>query len=80
MAARSEVGRDGPIGGEKALRVVWGLESPHAPLSLTGRLVGILGAIVEIPVLSMFYPRQNLAFRRAIAFELIGDDDPRDVC
>ena len=46
--------RDGAICREKVLRVSWGLKSLHALLSLAGRLVGILGAIVAIPVLPMF--------------------------
>jgi hypothetical protein len=44
-----------PIRGEKALGVSRGLESPHAPLALARRLVGILGAIIQIAMLSMFH-------------------------
>jgi hypothetical protein len=54
VAPRAEVLGNKPIGGEKALRMPWRLESPHAPLALAGGLVGILGAIVEIAVLPMF--------------------------
>jgi hypothetical protein len=54
--------------------VSWIFESPHVPLSLGGRLVGILGAIVEISVLSVLNTEQALELRRAIALELIRND------
>src|SRR3954451_10227329 len=34
-----------------------------------------LGAVVEIAALPMFHMRQDLAFRRGVALELVGDDD-----
>jgi xanthosine utilization system XapX-like protein len=80
MPARTEMLSNGAIRGEKALGIPWGFKVLHAPPALAGRLMGILGVIVEIQVLPMFYSRQNLAVRHAITFELIGDDDPRDAC
>jgi len=56
-----------------------GLESHHAPLSLAGRLVRILGTVVEIPVLAVFHTGQDFAQRRPIAFQLIRDNHPRHV-
>jgi hypothetical protein len=35
--------------------------------------------VVEIPMLGVLDPRQDLALRRAIAFQLIRDDHPRHV-
>ena len=52
--ARAEVLHDGTIGGEETLGVSRGLEALHAPLSLAGGLVGVLYAIIEIAMLTMF--------------------------
>ena len=79
VTPRSEVRGDGPIGGEKTLRVPRGLESPHAALSLAGRLVRILGTVVQRPVLPMLYMGQDLTQRRTIAFQLIRNDHPRRI-
>ena len=55
MPARTEMLGNGAIGGEKGLGMPWGFQALHAPLALAGRLMGILGVIVEIRVLPMFY-------------------------
>ena len=73
MASRSEVLGDGTIGGEEPLRMSWGLEALHAPLPLVGRLVRVLGAIIEVAMLPMFHAGQDLPFGSGIAFQLIGD-------
>jgi hypothetical protein len=65
-----------PVGGEKALGMPWGFKPLHAPFPLPRRLVGILGAVVQIAVLAMFHARQDLLFGCAIAAEFIRDDDP----
>jgi hypothetical protein len=52
------------------------LKPLHAPLPLAGRLMGVFDAVVEVAVLAMFHPRQELALRGAIAVEFVGDDDP----
>jgi hypothetical protein len=36
--------------------------------------MGVLTPIIEIAALTVLYARENLALRRAIAFEFIGDD------
>jgi hypothetical protein len=79
VASRSEVPGNGTIGGEEALGVARGFKPLHPPHALTGRLVGILGAVVEIAVLAMLHTREHFPLGRTIAFELIRDDDPRDV-
>jgi hypothetical protein len=56
-----------------------GLESPHAPLSLAGRLVRILRMVIEVPVLAVLHPRQSLLLRCAVAFQLVGNDHPQHV-
>src|SRR5262249_38670519 len=42
-------------------------------------LVGVLRAIIQIPVLAMFYSRKNLSLGGPVALQLIGDDHPRYV-
>jgi hypothetical protein len=79
MPTWSEVLGNRPIRGEEALRVPGGLEPLHPPLPLAGGLMGVLCAVVEIPVLTVLHPRQNLPLGRAIAFEFIGDDHARDI-
>lgn len=70
---------DGTIGGEEALSTTRGLEPLHATLALAGGQMGTFTPIVEIATLAVFHPRHSLAFGRPIAFQLVGDDDPRDV-
>ena len=79
MTTRTEVLRDGTIGGEEPLGVTRGLEPLHAPLPLAGRLVRVLGAIIEIAVLAMFHPGENLALGGSVALEFVGDDHARHV-
>ncbi len=79
MTARLEVLGDRPIGGEKPLCLAWGLEPLHAPFPLPCWLVGVLGAVIEIAVLSVFHTRENLPLRRAVAFEFVCDDHPSNV-
>jgi hypothetical protein len=79
MPARSKVLGNRTIGGEKPLGVPWGLKPLHASLALACRLVGIFRAVVQIAVLAMFHPRQDLALRGGIALQLIRDDHPRHV-
>ena len=70
---------DRAIGGEKPLRLARGFEPLHALLPLPGGLVRILRAIIEIPVLTMFHPWQDLALGGSVALELLGNDHARDV-
>ncbi len=67
MPARAEVLRDGTIGREEALGLAGGLEPLHAPLPLAGGLVRVLGAIIEITMLPMFHPWEELSFCRSVA-------------
>jgi hypothetical protein len=76
MPAWSEVLGNRPIGGEEALRVPGGLEPLHPSLPLTRGLVRVLRPIVEVQVLAVLHPREDLLFRCAIALQLIRDDHP----
>ena len=78
-AARTEVLRDGTVSGEEPLGVTRRLEPLHAPLALTSRLMRVLRAVIEIAMLAMFHPWQDLALGGSVALEFIGDDHARDV-
>jgi hypothetical protein len=71
--------RDRTIGGEEAVRVPRRLEPLHPSFPLPRRLMGALRPIVQIAVLAMVDARQDLPFRRAVAFQLISDDAPRHI-
>ena len=79
MAARAEVRHDGTIGREKTLGMAWRFEPLHPLLPLASRLVGVLGAIIEIPMLAMFHARKHLSLSCSVALEFVGDDHPRYV-
>jgi hypothetical protein len=75
----TDVGGDRPVGGQEALRVARRVEPLHAPLPLAGRLVGVFRPVVQLPGLPMLNAGQHLAPGRAIARQLIRDDDPWDI-
>jgi hypothetical protein len=79
MPSRAEVLGDRTIGREEPLGVAWGFEALHPLLPLAGRLVGVLRAIIEIAVLAMFHPWEDLPLGGAIALEFVGNDHARDV-
>jgi hypothetical protein len=79
MTSGTEVGQDGPMAREEALHVPRRLESAHRPFPLAARLVGIFRAVVEVSMLPMLHARQDLPLGRAIAFELVCHNHPRDV-
>jgi hypothetical protein len=54
----------------------WGLEALHPPCSLARRLVGILGAVVQVAVLPMLDTGSQVPRRGAVALQLIGDEHP----
>jgi hypothetical protein len=56
---------------DEALRVPAGLESPHASLSFTRRLVRVLGAVVQISVLSVSNAGHHQSFRGGVAAQLV---------
>ena len=67
MPARSEVLSNWPIRGEEALHVPGGLEPLHASLPLTCGLMRVLGAIIEVAVLAVLHPREDLPLRSPVA-------------
>jgi hypothetical protein len=71
-----EVLGDGAIRRGEALGVPWRREALHPPFSLARRLVGVLGAVVQVAMLPMLDTGQEVPLRRAVAFQLIGDEHP----
>jgi hypothetical protein len=67
MPPRTKMLRDGPIGGKEPLGLTRRLKPLHAPLPLPGGLVRILRTVVEIPMLAMLHPWENLALGGSIA-------------
>ena len=79
MSVWAEVLGDGTISGEEPLGLTRGFEPLHPPLPLACRLVRVLRAVIEIAVLTMFYPWEDLALGSSIALEFVSDDHPRYV-
>ena len=52
-----------------------GFEPLHVVLALPRRTMRVFASVIEIPTLTMFHPGQDLPLRRAVALQLIGDDD-----
>ena len=61
MTTRTEVLCDRSIGREKTLSVARRFEPLPASLTLACRLMGMLGGILEIPMLAMFDAWEDLA-------------------
>src|SRR5262245_36674072 len=79
VASRAEVLGNRSIRGEELLGMTRRFEPLHAALALARRLMGVLGAVIEIAVLTMFHTGQYLPLGGAVAFELIRNDDPGHV-
>jgi hypothetical protein len=79
MPARAEVLRDRTIGCEETLSMAGGLKPLHMPLPLACGLVGVLRAIIQIPMLPMFHTRQELSLGGSVALEFVGNDHARYV-
>jgi len=61
MPTRTEMLGDGTVSREKPLSVARRFEPLPASLTLACRLMGMLGAILEIPMLAMFDAWEDLA-------------------
>jgi hypothetical protein len=79
MPSRSEMLGDGSIRRQKSLGMPGGFDPLHAIFSLACRPMHVLTAVIEVATLAMLHPGQDLALRRAVALQLIHDDDPRYV-
>jgi hypothetical protein len=74
VASRAEVLGDEAKRRQETLGVPRGFEPLHALLPLARGLVRVLGAVVQISVLPMFHPRQNLSLGGPVALQPIGDE------
>jgi hypothetical protein len=79
MPARAEALGDRSIGREELLGMSRRLKPLHAALPLAGGLMGVLGAVVQVAMLTMFHTREALVLDRTVAFQLISDQDQGDV-
>jgi hypothetical protein len=68
---------DDPMHFDKALCVFSGFESSHAPLPLAGRLVRVLGPVVQVPMLSMGNAWHHNSFCSGIAAQLVSNNHAR---
>ena len=66
------------VRGEIALRLPGRLEAFHDPLAPSGRLMAVLGAVVEASVLAMLDTRHDDPRRCAVAAQLVGDHHTRN--
>ena len=79
MPSRAKVLGDGAIRGQKALRMPGGFKPLHAILALARGPMRVLTAVVEIAALTVFDPRQYLSLRRAVALQLVCNDDAGNI-
>ena len=77
VASRAEMRGDDSMNLDKVLRVPRGLKPSHSPLPFSGRLVRVLSAVVEVPMLSMSNTRHHNPFRRPVAAQLVSNNDAR---
>ena len=77
MASRAEVRSNDSVHLDKSLGVSRGFEPSHSPLPLTRRLMRVLRAVVQVPVLSMSDAGHHNPFRRSVAAEFVSNDHAR---
>src|SRR6202045_1200021 len=75
-AAGENVG-DLVMGGKEALNLPRRLEPLHDPLSSSGRLMGVFGAVIEALVLPMLDPGHDLPLGSGVALQLVRDEHTR---
>jgi hypothetical protein len=75
-----EVRRRKAIRGEEALGVPGRLEPLHPSFPLASGLVGVFCPVIQIAMLSMLYPRQDLPVGSPTARQFIRDNHPWHVC
>src|SRR5215471_13277708 len=79
MPSGSKVLGNRSVRRQKALGMTRRLQPLHTILTLTRGTMGMLTPVVQIATLAVFDPGQDLSFGRAVALQLIRDDDPRDI-
>ena len=66
-----------PVHLDETLRMSGGLEPPHAFLPLSRRLVRVLSAVVQVPVLPVSNAGHDDSFRGGVAAQLVRHDHTR---
>src|SRR5262252_6045815 len=79
MPSGSKVLGNRSVRRQKALSMTRRLQPLHTILTLTRGTMGMLTPVVQIATLAVFDPGQDLSFGRAVALQLLRDDDPRDI-
>jgi len=79
MPPRAKVLGDGALRRQKPLGMSRRLQPLHAICALACRTMRVLTAVMQIATLAVFHSGQDLALRRAIALQLVCNDDPRHV-
>jgi hypothetical protein len=77
MPAEPAVLGDGTRSGTEPLGLTRRLNPLHTPLALPRRWMRVFCTVIEVAMLAMFYPWENLALGRAVALEFIGDEHAR---
>ena len=77
MPSRPEVCGDAAEGGQEPLRMPRRFEAFHRPFALSGGLMRVLGAVVQIPRPPVLHRRHELAVGDLVAAQLVGDQHPR---
>jgi hypothetical protein len=75
MPPGAEVLSHRPVRGETPLRVAGSCNPLPAPCALTRRPMRVVTPVMARATLPMFHPGQALTLRRAVARQLIGDED-----
>jgi hypothetical protein len=74
MSFRSKVSCEDAMDFEKALRMLGRLEALHSALSLSGRLMRVLRAVVQVSALPMNNFGHDASLGSPIAAQFVGDD------
>ncbi len=77
MPSRPKVCGDGAEGGQESLRMPQRFEAFHRPFALSGGLMRVLGAVVQIPRPPVLHRRHELAVGDLVAAQLVGDQHAR---
>ena len=77
MPSRPEVCADAAEGGQEPLRMPRRFQAFHRPFALSGGLIRVLGAVVQIPRPPLLHRRHQLAVGDPVAAQLIGHQHAR---
>jgi Domain of unknown function (DUF4331) len=79
IPSRPEVCGDAAEGGQEPLGMPRRFEAFHRPFALSGGLMRVLGAVVQIPRPPVLHRRHALAVGDLVAAQLVGDQHARHV-